>query len=59
MGQLKQKEIRKPITQVSMIKNWKIAKQEREEELAGIYYAQDLNDSEIDSLIKKIGINVA
>ncbi len=54
---IKQKEIRKPITQESMLKNWKIAKQEREEELARIYYAKDVNDKEVETLIQKIEIN--
>jgi len=54
---VKQKEIRKPITQESMLKNWEIAKHEREEELAGIYYAKDVNDREVETLIQKIEIN--
>ena len=31
---------------------------EREEELAGIYYAQDVNNREVETLIQKIEINV-
>ena len=54
---IKQKEIRKPITQESMFKNWEIAKQEREKELAGIYYAEDVNDEKVTTLIQKIEIN--
>jgi len=54
---IKQKETRKPITQESMFKNWEIAKQEREKELAGIYYAEDVNDEKVTTLIQKIEIN--
>jgi predicted nucleotidyltransferase component of viral defense system len=54
---IKQKEIRKPITQESMLRNWKIAKQEREEELARIYYAEKVNDKEVETLIQQIKIN--
>ncbi|MFH1847376.1 MAG: nucleotidyl transferase AbiEii/AbiGii toxin family protein [Candidatus Omnitrophota bacterium] len=55
---VKRKEIRKPITQKSMLENWKIAKQERQGELSGIYYAEDVNDKEVETLIQKIEINV-
>ena len=55
---IKQKEIRKPITQESMLKNWEIARQEREKELAGIYYAKDVNDKKAETLIPKIEVNV-
>ncbi|MFH1553161.1 MAG: nucleotidyl transferase AbiEii/AbiGii toxin family protein [Candidatus Omnitrophota bacterium] len=54
---IKQKEIRKPITQESMLKNWEIAKREREEEYARIYYAENVNDKEVESLIQKIEVN--
>ena len=56
---IKQKEIRKPITQNSMFKNWKLAKKERGLELSSIYYANDLNDADVNALIKKIKVNVA
>jgi predicted nucleotidyltransferase component of viral defense system len=55
---IKRKEIRKPITQESMLKNWVAAKKEREEELSGIYYVNKLNDSDVVSLIKKIRVNI-
>jgi predicted nucleotidyltransferase component of viral defense system len=57
-GLIKQKEIRKPITQISMLNNWKIAKKEKEEELSRIYYARDISDVDIEKLIKKLKINV-
>ena len=52
------KEIRAPITQESIISNWKIARREREEELSRIYYAKDITDQEVESLIAKLKINV-
>ena len=54
---IKQKEIRKPITQESMFKNWEIAKQEREKEISGIYYVEDVNDEKVTALIQQIEIN--
>ncbi len=55
---VKKKEIRKPITSESMYKNWQIAKQELDKELARIYYAKKIGDKEIEPLIGKININV-
>ena len=57
-GLIKQKEIREPITQASMLNNWKIAKKEKEEELSRIYYARDINDADIKRLIQRLKINV-
>jgi predicted nucleotidyltransferase component of viral defense system len=53
-----QKEIRKPITQDSMLKNWKVAKKERGAELSRIYYAHDLSDPDVENLIRKIKVNI-
>lgn len=55
---IKQKEVRYPITQKSMLKNWKIAKKEKDEGLSRIYYAGNLTDSAIEGLIKKIKVNI-
>ncbi len=57
-GLIKQKETRKPITQNSILKNWKVAKKEKEEELARIYYSNDIEDKNIEELIKTLKINV-
>lgn len=53
-----QKEIREPITQASILKNWKIAKKEREEELSRIYYAKDVSDAKIEKLIARLKVDV-
>jgi len=54
---IRQKEIRKPITQDSIRNNWKIARQERENELSRIYYARDLSEADISELIEKLVVN--
>lgn len=57
-GLVKQKEIRKPITQDSIMNNWKIAKKEREEELSRIYYARNINDKDIEEVIRMLKISI-
>jgi len=57
-GLVKQKEIRKPITQDSIMNNWEVAKKEKEEELSMIYYARGINDKDIEELIQKLKINI-
>ena len=53
-----QKEVRKPISQDSIMSHWKIAKKEKEEEVSRIYYANDIHNSEVEALIDKIKVNV-
>ena len=50
---IKRKEIRNPITAGSMISNWKAARKEREAELAGVYYAKEISDSMVKTIINK------
>lgn len=57
-GLVKQKEIRKPITQDSIMNNWKIAKKEKEEELSRIYYARNINDKDIEEVIRMLKISI-
>ena len=57
-GLIKRKEIRKPITQDSIMNNWKVAKKEKEEEFSMIYYARDINDKEIEDIIQMLKINI-
>lgn len=63
LGEIKdliaRKEIRKPITCESMLRNWKIAKEERENELSRIYYAKEVTDARIEELINKIDVHVS
>lgn len=51
---VKEKEIRKPIMQDSIINNWQIVKKGKEEELSRIYYARDISDKEIERLIHNL-----
>lgn len=53
---IQQKEIRKPITQAAILKNWRIAKKEKEGELSRIYYARDVSDRAVEETIKKLKI---
>jgi predicted nucleotidyltransferase component of viral defense system len=55
---IKQKEIRKPITQDSMLKNWKLAKKEKTEELTSIYYAHDIDEKDVEGLIHRLKIDI-
>lgn len=55
---IKRKEIRKPITQKSMLRNWEIAKREREEEFSRIYYAEEIDEEEIKTLIQELSVSV-
>jgi hypothetical protein len=53
---IKQKEIRKPISQESIMQNWNITLLERNTEASRIYYAHELEDSKILQLIEKLQI---
>ena len=55
---IKQKEIRKPITQDSIMKNWMVAKKEKGEDVSRIYYSSDVQDDIIQVLIQKLRINI-
>jgi uncharacterized protein len=55
---IQQKEIRKPITQLSIFHNWEIAKKERESEVSQIYYATEIDHAKIEELIKKLNVEV-
>jgi predicted nucleotidyltransferase component of viral defense system len=53
---IKQKEVRKPISQESMLANWEIAKQEKIGESQKIYYSKEIADLEIEQMLKRIDI---
>lgn len=53
---IKQKEIRKPISQKSTLSNWEIAKQEKTGKVQRIYYSKEAKDLEIEEMLKKIDI---
>lgn len=49
---VKQKEIRGPITKASIQTNWKVIATEKEQEMGQIYYSRQVEDSQIEALIK-------
>jgi predicted nucleotidyltransferase component of viral defense system len=51
---VKQKEIRRPITKASIQTNWKVIATEKEQEMGQIYYSQQVEDSQIETLIKSL-----
>ena len=53
---IKQKEVRKEISQKSRLANWTIAKQEKSGESQDIYYSEEVADEEIEEMLKKIDI---
>jgi len=55
---MQQKEIRKPINQEAILKNWKTAQEEKENELSAVYYARDIGNPEIENLIEKLKIDI-
>lgn len=48
------KEIRKPITQASILRNWSIAKEEKKQEIGSIYYSGDVSESSIEKLTERL-----
>ena len=53
-----QKEVRKSITQSSILHNWEIAKKERESEVSQIYYATEISNTKVEDLIKLLDIRI-
>lgn len=53
---ISKKEIRKPITQESILSNWEIARQEKIGNIENIYYREGIKDTEINKLINKLKI---
>ncbi|MEI7621032.1 MAG: nucleotidyl transferase AbiEii/AbiGii toxin family protein [Candidatus Moraniibacteriota bacterium] len=55
---IKQKEVRKQLSQKSILANWKIAKEEKNADLQEIYYSEEVDDLEIEGMIKTLDIGV-
>lgn len=49
---IKQKEIRKPISQASILRNWQVAKQEKEYDLALMHCFKEAPDADIEKMLK-------
>lgn len=52
LGYVHQKEIRKPITKASILRNWKLTGEQKEAEKQAIYYSQPIEDSLIEGMLK-------
>lgn len=55
---IKQKEIRRTISQESILANWEIAKQDKSGELQKIYYSEEVADIEIEQMLKMMNIGI-
>lgn len=55
---IKQKEIRKPISQKSILWNWKVAKQEKKADIDRLYCSRDMLDSDIAKMLKKLKFKI-
>ena len=51
---VRQKEIRQPITKTSIQTNWQVIATEKEREMGQIYYSKQVEDSQIEALIKNL-----
>jgi len=51
---VKQKEIREPISQAKILSNWRLAKNDKKNELQTIYCSQDLPNAQVDKLLKNL-----
>ena len=51
---VKQKEIRKVISQKNILENWKLARQEKQQEFSSIFYFEEVIDEEVKKWLKKL-----
>ena len=58
IGLIKQKEVRRPISKESIMAKWEIAKQEKSGEVQRIYYSEEVEDAEIEEMIKGLHIGL-
>lgn len=55
---MQQKEVRKTISQQSILDNWRFAKKEKDTELGRVYYSKDITDEFIEEIIDKFKVNI-
>jgi len=48
------KEMRRPITYASMVKNWHVARKQRAQELERVYYAEEVKGNDIEKVISRL-----
>ncbi|MBU1246193.1 MAG: nucleotidyl transferase AbiEii/AbiGii toxin family protein [Patescibacteria group bacterium] len=51
---VKQKEIRKTISKMNILNNWKVAKQEKQKDLLNVYFTEELKNETIFSELNKL-----
>ncbi|MDO9399766.1 MAG: nucleotidyl transferase AbiEii/AbiGii toxin family protein [bacterium] len=51
---VKQKEIRKAISKKNILENWKLARQEKQQEFSSIFYFEEIADKEVEKWLKKL-----
>lgn len=54
VGYIKQKEIRKPITKVSIKNNWIVIGTQKEAEMMQIYYSRNIHDEQMKTMIESL-----
>lgn len=55
---VRKKEVRNPISRENILSNWDLAKQEKQQDITSIYYAEELDDQDIESELKKLKFDV-
>lgn len=55
---VRKKEIRSPISKQNIFGNWELAKQEKQKDLLSIYYAEELDDTEINNELNKLDFDI-
>ncbi|MBI4653073.1 nucleotidyl transferase AbiEii/AbiGii toxin family protein [Candidatus Kuenenbacteria bacterium] len=51
---IKQKEIRKIISKINILENWRLARQEKQQEFSSIFYFEEVADEEVEKWLKKL-----
>ncbi|MBI2410939.1 MAG: nucleotidyl transferase AbiEii/AbiGii toxin family protein [Candidatus Kerfeldbacteria bacterium] len=51
---VKQKEVRKPISPKNIMSNWKLATQDKQNEIFAIHYSEPLEDDEITEQLQQL-----
>jgi len=51
---VQQKEVRKPISPRTILRNWRLAKKEKTNELTAIHYFEELSDKRIEATLKEL-----
>jgi len=54
---IRQKEIRKPISKVNILRNWELTRAQKEAEIKTVYYSQPIEDSLIEEMIRSLPID--